>query len=206
MDDEFGPPPTTTDATEDMFGMGPPPSMDGFDAAAPPLTEPEPLPTFGEPEPLPTFGEPEPTPMAMPEPTPMAMPEPTPMPPMGGLGDEFSAPSALGPLATWRIEQQEKVAAKAAAAETAMAERIAEAQSAIQAFYAERSETTAKRATANRDAEKRYIEDRDAAMVADSWASVCGLIDISKQAEEKPKEGTFDTSRMKQVLVQLKHS
>lgn len=222
--DDFGPPPTTATATDgdDPFGLGPPPaSIDGFGGAAPPLGGDEglvqpaadPLPTFGEAEPLPTFGDAEPTPLpTFGDSDPMPMPESTPMPAMampamGGLSDEFTAPAALGPLAKWRIEQQEKVAAKAATAETAMAERLAAAQAAIQTFYDERSESTGKRATANREAEARYIEDRDAAMVADSWASVCGLIDLSKQSgEEKPKEVTFDTSRMRQVLVQLKHS
>lgn len=176
---------------------GAPPMDGGFDAPPPPLggmedamPAAEPLPTFGEPEPLPTFGE----------------PEPTPMPAMGGLGDEFAAPASLGPLATWRIEQQEKVAAKAAAAETALAAKLAEAQTKIQEFYAERATMAEKRAATNRSTEKSYIEDRDAAMVADSWASVCGLVDLSKQTEEKPKEVVFDTSRMRQVLVQLKHS
>jgi len=223
--DEFGAPPplaATADAGDDPFGLGPPPAMEGgFDAPPPPLggeeamPAAEPLPTFGDAEPLPSFGDAEPTPMPDMGGADFGAPDmggadfgaPEPMPAMGGLGDEFAAPGVLGPLAKWRIEQQEKVAAKAATAESAMAGKLAEAQSSIETFYAERTETTAKRATANRVAEKQYIEDRDAAMVADSWASVCGLIDTSKQVgEEKPKEVTFDTSRMRQVLVQLKHS
>ena len=151
--------------------------------------EPEPLPTFGEPEPLPTFGEDPPAPVPTYE-----------EPPMGGLSDAFVAPETLGPVAKWRMEQQEKLAAKAAAAEAAQATRLAEAQASITTFYEERAEKTAKRAAANRESEARYVEDRDAAMVADSWASVCQLVDL------KEKEGAKDTSRMRGILVQLKHT
>merc|ERR1719197_1299142 len=96
------------------------------------------------------------------------------MPDMGGgmaapaMGNEFMAPSELGPVAKWRIANQEKVAAKATAAAAAEAAKIAEAQAALQTFYAERQEKTAKRAQQNRDTEAQFVQDRDAAMIADS--------------------------------------
>merc|ERR1719198_2705701 len=96
-----------------------------------------------------------------------AMPE-MPMPGMDGT---------LGPVAKWRIEQQERVAAKAAAAASAEAAKISEAQAALQEFYAEREEKTQKRA-----AEASYVEERDAAMIADSWDSVCKLVDLKEKA------------------------
>jgi len=126
------------------------------------------------------------------------------MPPMGGmgggLGDEFSAPGELGPVAKWRIEQQEKVAAKATAAATAEAAKVAEAQEALAAFYADRQTTTQKRAQENRDAEAQYVQERDAAMIADSWDSVCKLVDLKEKAGQE-----VDTSRMRSLLTQLKH-
>merc|ERR1719298_329248 len=75
----------------------------------------------------------------------------------GGMGmgmgamdaSAFSAPPGgeMGPVAKWRIENEEKVSQKAAAAEAA---KIAEAETALQQFYAERAEKTQKRAAANR--------------------------------------------------------
>jgi len=121
----------------------------------------------------------------------------------GGLsGDAFMSPPGgeLGPVAKWRIEQQEKLSAKAAAAAEAEAAKIAQAQDALQQFYAERSEMIAKRAAANRDEEAQYVSDRDAAMVADSWDSVCKLVDLKEKAN-----ATVDTSRMRSLLTQLKH-
>merc|ERR1719311_1359711 len=98
-DDPFAMPAPTAGGGDDPFGLGPPPADGGMDGYAPPLGGgEEAMPAS---EPLPTFGE----------------PEPTPMPAAGGLGADFAAPGALGPLAEWRIQQQEKVAAKAAAAE-----------------------------------------------------------------------------------------
>jgi len=145
-------------------------------------------------EPLPTFGD---EPVALPEPAASA-----------GLGDEFAAPSALGPLAKWRIEQQEKLAAKAAVAEEKLAERVSEAQAAIAQFYAERTDIATKRSTSNREAEAAYIEERDAAMVADSWESVWKLIDVKTDKEETAtvKDTSKETTRMKQVLLKLKHT
>ena len=46
------------------------------------------------------------------------------------------------------------------------------------------------------------MQERDAAMIADSWESVCKLVDL--KGTEKPKEEK-DTSRMRGLLVQLKH-
>merc|ERR1719221_1015814 len=159
--------------------------MDSFGGEMLPMPAAEPLPTFGE----------EPT--ALPEPVASA-----------GLGDEFAAPSALGPLAKWRIEQQEKLAAKAAVAEEKLAERVSEAQDAIQQFYAQRADLATKRATSNREAEAAYIEERDAAMVADSWESVWKLIDVKTDKEETAtvKDPSKETTRMKQVLLKLKHT
>ena len=54
------------------------------------------------------------------------------------------------------------------------------------------------RATGNREEEQRYIADRDAAILADSWESVCKLVDLKEKADS-------DTARMRNVLIQLKH-
>merc|ERR1712228_155162 len=152
------------------------------------------------------FGE-EPPP-AMPEMAPMGVGDGFGAPaPMGGLGDEFAAPASLGPLAKWRIEQQEKLAAKAAAAESATAEVLDAAKQSIATFYTERDAATTKRAAANREAEARYVEDRDAAMIADSWESVCKLVDIKADAGKADKAiPEKDTSRMRGILLQLKHT
>merc|ERR1712087_172261 len=188
-DDPFGmsapeplaPPDDPFAGSGEMGSYAPPGGMDSFG------DEPLAMPAA---EPLPTFGE---EPMAIPEPVMSA-----------GLGDEFAAPTSLGPLAKWRIEQQEKLSAKAAVAEEKLAERLSEAQAAIAQFYAERTDMATKRATSNREAEAAYIEGRDAAMVADSWGSVWKLIDVKTDKEETAS--AKDTSRMKQVLLKLKHT
>jgi len=128
------------------------------------------------------------------------------MPPMGGMdmgggmGSEFAAPMEMGAVANWRVEQQAKMAAKAQAAQEAASTKIAEAQDALQQFYAERVDKVAKRAAENRAAEASYVEERDAAMIADSWDSVCKLVDLKEKAGAE-----VDTSRMRSLLTQLKH-
>jgi len=128
------------------------------------------------------------------------------MPDMGMMGSampDMTMPGmdgTLGPVAKWRIEQQERVAAKAAASASAEAAKIAEAQTALSEFYAEREEKTQKRAAENRAAEASYVEERDAAMIADSWDSVCKLVDLKEKAGQE-----VDTSRMRSLLTQLKH-
>ena len=112
----------------------------------------------------------------------------------------FMAPTELGPVAKWRLENAEKVAAKAQEAQAAEAAKIAEAQAALQQFYAERTEKTAKRAQANREAAAAETQDRDAAMIADSWDSVCKLVDLKEKANQE-----VDTNRMRSLLIQLKN-
>jgi len=207
--------------SDDPFGMGPEPAADGAYEPPPPLSGDQgfgdmptdmggDMPSFGGDMgggDMPSFGEEPAAPSfggdigggEMPSFEAQAA-----EPPMfggGGLGAEFSAPTEMGPLAKWRIAQQEKLAAKAEAAEAQVAERLTEAQAAIATFYAERTETVSKRATANRAAEAAYVEERDAAMIADSWESVCKLVDLKEK-----EAAVVDTSRMKQILVQLKHT
>ena len=69
---------------------------------------------------------------------------------MGGMGSEFMASDELSPLAKWRLENQEKLAQKAAASDAALQQRLSEASESLNNFYAERSELTTKRATENR--------------------------------------------------------
>ena len=76
--------------------------------------------------------------------------------------------------------------AKAQKAAAALAVTVEEAQAAITKFYAELQETTANRAASNREDEKRYVEDRDAAVEADSWQTVCKLVDLHQQARATP--------------------
>ena len=212
-------------------------------------------------EELPTFGEPEPA------------SEPMGMGGMGGgLGAEFSVPEPeCEAVIQWRAANDAKIAAKAAAEATAVAEKIAQAKTDLEQFYAERdakvrvppqfssrprnsarivwrrlsrcpllaprlpsspprlpsspprrpalpasppsssarrrpvltaprrlSAQVKARATGNREEEQRYIADRDAAILADSWESVCKLVDLKEKADS-------DTARMRNVLIQLKH-
>ena len=64
----------------------------------------------------------------------------------------------------------------------------------------ERSEKTAKRAQTNRETAEQYVQDRDAAMIADSWESVCKLVDLKEKAGQE-----VDTSRLRSLLIQLKN-
>ena len=77
---------------------------------------------------LPTFGEPEPA------------AEPAGMGGMGGgLGAEFSVPEPeCEAVIQWRAANDAKIAAKAAAEATAVAEKIAQAKTDLEQFYAER--------------------------------------------------------------------
>merc|ERR1719198_1641481 len=126
------------------------------------------------------------------------------MPSMGvGLGGEFAAPE-MTPLANWRIAQQEKLDAKAKQAEEALAARLAEAKGELDAFYADLADKSQKRAAANREAALQYEQERDAAMLADSWESVGKLVDLKADTSATSKKGEAlvekDTSRMRGLL------
>ena len=107
----------------------------------------------------------------------------------------------MGPLAEWRKELEERLAVKAAEAAEKHKAKCAEAQTQIAEFYAELKEKSAKRAAENLAAQGEYIAERDAAIQADSWNSVCGMVNLKEQAGQ-----TCDTSRMRSILVQLKHT
>jgi hypothetical protein len=172
---------------DDMFS--------GMEAPAAPLAEPLAEPAASDA--LPTFED------AAPPPAMGGMDDMGGMPMGGGLdADAFAAPPGgeMGPVAKWRIERDERVAAKNQAAAAAEAAKIAEAQAALEKFYAERQETNVKRAQANREAEKQYVEDRDATMIADTWDSVCKMVDLKEKANPE-----VDTSRMRSLLIQLKN-
>ena len=183
----MGPPPALSEPPPaeggDMFG--------GMDMGAPPPAMPS--------DDLPTFGDMGGAPPAMPDMGGGGM-----MPPMGGgmpaMDASFAAPAEMGPVAEWRIEQQERVSAKAEAAAAAEAAKVAEAQAALAEFYAERKAKSSARAKSNREEEKQFIQDRDAAMIADSWDSVCKLVDLKEKANAE-----VDTSRIRSLLIQLKN-
>mmetsp|Transcript_20858 Transcript_20858/g.47783 ORF Transcript_20858/g.47783 Transcript_20858/m.47783 type:complete len:218 (+) Transcript_20858:37-690(+) len=190
---EFGSEPTTFDAPSDL-GMG------DFGAAEEPPAE-------AEGEPPADFGEADAAPVDMgafsvPADMPSFEAPPTfEAPPASGA--EFMAPTELSPVAKWRIEQQEKLASKKEKSDAALKQRLEEAAEALSKFYKTRTETTTKRAAENRAAEASYVQERDAAMIADSWESVCKLVDL--KGTEKPT-GDKDVSRMRGLLVQLKHT
>ena len=105
----------------DMF-EAPAPAGNMFESMETPASEA--LPTFGsEPAPAPEMG-------------------------MGGMGAEMFN-TDMGPLAQWRLEREEKLAAKAAEAEAALKSKIEEAQGQIATFYADLKEKSEKRAQTN---------------------------------------------------------
>merc|ERR1719272_1908323 len=119
----------------------------------------------------------------------------------GGMGGGISADDfTMGPLAEWRKEREEKLAVKAAEADAKHKAKVEEAQGQITAFYAELKDKSGKRAAENLTAQGQYIAERDAAIQADSWDSVCGMVNLKEQAGQ-----TCDTSRLRSILVQLKH-
>ena len=178
---------------DDPFDMSSAPPLSKSSFEAPPLTE-EPA------SDLPSFGDVSEPPPSMP---PMDMGGMDMGGGMGGLSaDAFAAPPGgeMGPVAQWRMANREKVEAKAEKSRAEEQVKVAEAQSALQSFYAERDEKIKKRATENRNTEAQYVQERDAAMIADSWDSVCKLVDLKEKAGQE-----VDTSRMRSLLIQLKN-
>ena len=147
MDDVFevgAPAPAPEDDPFGSMGGDAPPAFEA-PAEVPSFEAPADMGAFEAPAEVPSFGAPD-------------------MGGMGGMGDmggmgggmpamggnAFMDPTELSPLAKWRIEQQEKLAEKAAASDAALQTRLAEAQEALSNFYAERTEKTTKRAAENR--------------------------------------------------------
>jgi len=166
----------------DMGGMGG--GMGGGEPAV--MSDPDPPPDFGAPASIEGLGAPEPIQAA-----PIAAPIEA-----GISAEDFT----MGPLAEWRKEREERLAVKAAEADAKHKAKVEEAQGQIAAFYAELKEKSGKRAAENLTAQGQYVAERDAAIQADSWDSVCGMVNLKEQAGQ-----TCDTSRMRSILVQLKH-
>ena len=66
--------------------------------------------------------------------------------------------------------------------------------------YGRRKERRVEDDLLRRAEEAQYVQDRDAAMIADSWDSVCKLVDLKEKANQE-----VDTSRMRSLLIQLKN-
>ena len=114
---------------------------------------------------------------------------------------DFSMPT-IGPLAEYRMAQENKLAERAAAASAALAEKEAEARGAIEQFYAERTAKSEAKAKTNQEEAAMFVADRDATMLSESWESVCKMIDLT--AKEDEKEDPKSVARMRSLLFQLK--
>merc|ERR1719263_1303309 len=123
----------------------------------------------------------------------------------GGMASEpppdFSMPT-IGPLAEYRMAQENKLAERAAATSAALAEKQAEARVAIEQFYAERTAKSEAKAKTNQEEAAMFVADRDATMLSESWESVCKMIDLT--AKENEKEDPKSVARMRSLLFQLK--
>jgi len=107
-------------------------------------------------------------------------------------------------LAKWRLEHDEFLARKASASEEKHSEIKARARQEVEEFYQKRAQQKEKNEKATREAEEKYLADRDALLSADTnygdWERVNRFIDF-KQGHV----GEKDTSRMRKILIELKH-
>jgi len=115
-------------------------------------------------------------------------------PPPLDFGGELSA------VRKYQIAHDELLQEKAAKSEEKRRQTIAKAQADIANFYKERALNREKTDANNRTIEQQFQANLEATLAnSQSWESVGNLVDL--QAKPLGK----DTTRMRQVLVQLKH-
>ncbi len=100
----------------------------------------------------------------------------------------------------WQRKHQEELSKVSSESFAKQQEIRAKAEGDLKKFYEKRSANIQKGSNANREKEKAFLADRDANLDhGDSWERVAKFCDFQKQIGER------DTSRMKQLLLALKH-
>jgi len=120
--------------------------------------------------------------------------------------DNFSGSFSSAPAPTftfltqWTIKHEEDLAEKARKSEEKHREILDEASQSLERFYNERAVKREKAQAANREDEKQFVAVRDSTLAGTTnWDSVSQLVDFNSKPLGK------DTSRMKKILVELKH-
>jgi len=106
------------------------------------------------------------------------------------------------PLSKYRAEHDRYLDDKARKSEEKRDEIINQARQSIDAYYKKRDETKEKTQKTNRTSEKTFVADRDSVLSGTSgseWSRVSTLIDFKATAIGR------DNSRMRKVLIELKH-
>lgn len=102
----------------------------------------------------------------------------------------------------WRESQQEMLQKKDSEEEQKKAELRETANKEIEEWYARYKEQVEKAKLNNRNAEKEWIEERDAETPGQDWERIAKLCDFNP----KSTRSTRDTSRMRSIILQLKQS
>lgn len=146
-----------------------------------------------------------------------------------GAASSFAMPTS-GPLAEWHAQHERELAEKEKAAAQRRQRALELAKEEMQRLYDERNKVLSKTKAENRQAEKSFVEERDAQSSAgSSWQRVDYLISLagtrsgksnsdhvsaspssntgsdSTKAVER-KHAARDTSRFRQLINQLKHA
>ncbi|PRP83902.1 clathrin light chain [Planoprotostelium fungivorum] len=108
------------------------------------------------------------------------------------------------PLSQWQDEHNKYLDEKARKATEKHDKIIEEARSATDAFYKKYDETKAKRKATNRKNQEKTVAERDQMLASaqsssNTWANVASLVDFKQVPVGR------DTSRMKKILLDLKH-
>eukprot|EP01112_Ceratiomyxa_fruticulosa_P009701 TRINITY_DN2541_c0_g1_i2.p1 TRINITY_DN2541_c0_g1~~TRINITY_DN2541_c0_g1_i2.p1 ORF type:complete len:216 (+),score=67.71 TRINITY_DN2541_c0_g1_i2:233-880(+) len=112
----------------------------------------------------------------------------------------FSAAPTFTFLTQWNIKHEEELGEKARKSEEKHRQVLDEANQSLERFYNERAVKREKTQAVNREEEKQFVTVRDNTLAATtSWDAVSQLVDFNSKPLGK------DTSRMKKILVELKH-
>jgi len=108
--------------------------------------------------------------------------------------------SVMSPLRQYQVKHEALLQEKAARAEEKRQQTLAKAQADITNFYKEKALARETREANNRVSEQHFVSDLETTLAnAQSWESVGNLVDLQAKPIGK------DTTRMRQILVQLKH-
>jgi len=112
------------------------------------------------------------------------------------------------PIRKWRERQEEEIRRRDEASATKKQKTIADAEKAIDDFYAEYNQKAERNIKRNKENEAEFLANLEASLSAGTtWSRIADLIELQNSQSKtlaRAGPGTRDLTRFKEVLLRLK--
>lgn len=110
-----------------------------------------------------------------------------------------------GPGSAWRERQDEEIAERDQHSSERKEEMIRKAEKSIDDFYASYNSKKERQIAKNKEDEQTFTQARDDALgKGTTWERIADMIELQDSRSKTVAKGSRDTSRMKEVLLNLK--